>query len=279
MRRLMLKVFMTIAGFFKTFSAGFLAVAWGISRREELVHLIRNYWDSNRSEKEEGYVLGGLSRWEEALCETHLLPGGKVGLIGCGGGRDIIGLVRKGYHVEGVDLSPEMIRVAQGYLARAGVEARLYCGDICDFEFPDGLYDAFIFSNLTYSFIPGSSRRVELLRRIRSRLSSEGCIILTYSFRKEERQDNRLTRTARWVAKMTRNPKPPEEGDHLSMHGSFYHPFTHEEIAGEIKSAGHETHEVRPYPEGSEFAITLKPAFPDPHGAGQSKSFVGSERR
>ena len=265
MRRLIVKVLLAAAAVFRTFSefskrggSLFLAAAWGMSRREEIMHLIRKSWDRDPAMKKERYVLGGLFDWEAKLYEAHLLPAAKVGLIGCGAGRDLIGLARKGYRVEGMDLSPEMLRVAQDYLAQTGIEVRLHCADICDFEFPDGPYDALIFSNYTYTLIPGSSRRVELLRRLRSRLSPQGSVILTY-WNHQERRSGRLLRVAQWFARISRNPNPPEEGDQFFPNYEFGHFFTHDEIEDEAKEAGYEIYEARPFTDNLESVTVLKP--------------------
>lgn len=268
MRRLILKVLLVAVAVLRTFSefsrqgaSFFVAVIWGISTREEITNLTRKYWNRDPEMKKEDYVLGGLFAWETKLYEAHLPPTAIVGLIGCGTGRDLIGLARKGYRVEGVDLSPEMLRVAQDYLAQTGIEGGLHCADIYEFEFPSGSYDALIFSNCTYTLIPGSSRRVELLKRLRSRLFPQGSVILTY-WNSQERQDSRSFRVARWFAKISRNPDLPENGDQLFPNYEFGHFFTHDEIEGEAKNAGYDVYETYPLSGRLEFAAILKPSSP-----------------
>jgi SAM-dependent methyltransferase len=70
-------------------------------------------------------VLGRLQRdqlWR--LYDRVFEPGGRLLDLGCGTGEDLLRFAGLGYKVEGVDLSAEMIRVAEQRIADAGLEDR-----------------------------------------------------------------------------------------------------------------------------------------------------------
>ena len=266
MRRIFLGIFVGVARLFVGLeritglgASFFTALAWGVSSRQELVRFIRAVWDEEPVTKRGDFILGGLFPWEEKLYEEYLPVGARIGLIGCGGGRDMIALVRKGHTVDGLDLSPEMVRAAEGYIADAGIEAKTYCADIFEFKFPNEPYDAFIFSNFTYPYIPGRSERLEILKGLRSSLSPQGCIIITCFIRADIR-DRRITHLAQWVAKISRNSNIPETGDLFSFSQGFRHVFTHDELTHEIKTAGYDILTVREISR-FEFAAVLKPSI------------------
>lgn len=56
--------------------------------------------------------------------------------LGCGAGEDVIPLVRRGARVTGIDISPDLIRLAQKRLAGAGVEVSLRVGSAYSTELP-----------------------------------------------------------------------------------------------------------------------------------------------
>ena len=235
----------------------FAALAWGVGRRSDVIELIRHRWDVDRVMKDEAFVLSGLVPWEEKLYEACLPIDSHVGLIGCGGGRDVIGLARKGHRVDGVDLSSDMIEAAEEYVSKAGVGATLYCADIFDFEFSGDCYDAFIFSNYTYILIPGSARRIEALAKLRKKLSPDGRVIIFY-FNDRPSASSQLNNVASWVARVTRNPDLPEAGDEFSPYRDYQHHFTHEEMTNEIRKAGYAIDERCPLMGSDGFAVVLK---------------------
>lgn len=64
------------------------------------------------------------------LEEAFACPGGRLLDAGCGTGRHLIPLRRRGYRIVGVDLSPAMLTEARGRLAGTGMAAPLLRGDL-----------------------------------------------------------------------------------------------------------------------------------------------------
>ena len=56
--------------------------------------------------------------------------------IGCGGGRQVVELARRGLDVTAFDLEPACIRFTQSRLKRLGLKASVFRADMADFTFP-----------------------------------------------------------------------------------------------------------------------------------------------
>ena len=242
----------------KRIAAALLAIAWGIADPSDLTALSLRYWETD-PDWEEAAMLGGCYPWEEAVYAAHLPSHGRIGLIGCGAGRDVLALARQGHAVEGVDVSNKLIQAARRYCSQAQVDAELFCADVRAFEFPKEAYDAFIFSNFTYGYLPGSLQRVRILKRLRRKLAPDGRVILFY-YKMPHRQDGRLNRLARWTARLMRTPNPPEPGDRLDLDYQFQHVFVQDEITREAAQAGYELLEVGPLAHQWDFAVILSRA-------------------
>jgi SAM-dependent methyltransferase len=72
----------------------------------------------------------GLNAQLAFLEDAFACPAGLLLDAGCGTGRYLIPLCRRGYRVVGVDLSPAMLAVACGRLADGGLRAALLRGDL-----------------------------------------------------------------------------------------------------------------------------------------------------
>jgi SAM-dependent methyltransferase len=255
-------IFMRVSEVSRRGARFFTAVAWGLSRRHEIAGLVRKHWDSERNTKKPGFSSAGLTRWEEELYRGAIPAGGRVCLIGCGSGRDLIGLAQNGYRVDGVDFAPEMIHSARINIREAGIKAGLIYGDIRTVDLPAEPYDAFVFSAYVYSLIPGRPQRVEILRKIRSRLSAKGCIVITYQ---EDWQGSagRMAAVAGRVAKLTGNADGPERGDHFPVDHDFHHTFLPGEFEEEIRRAGCHVDRFLPMMEMGGVAAILSSSVPE----------------
>ncbi|MEY3459277.1 MAG: Cypemycin methyltransferase [Planctomycetota bacterium] len=56
--------------------------------------------------------------------------------IGCGGGRQVLELCRRGWHVSAIDLNTTCVRHVQRRIARAGGSASVFCADMREFRLP-----------------------------------------------------------------------------------------------------------------------------------------------
>jgi ubiquinone/menaquinone biosynthesis C-methylase UbiE len=89
---------------------------------------------------------GGIDAAETAVVERFLPPGSAVLDLGCGNGRVALALARRGYAVEGLDISPEMVAEARVAADDLGVEARFRIGDAVSLPEKQHEFDAVVFA-------------------------------------------------------------------------------------------------------------------------------------
>src|SRR5437879_6256755 len=124
-------------------------LAAGTLRLRDLRRAITDAWEEfGRSEDA---ILGGLMPWESALYDRFLSPADRILVVGCGTGRDVIALLKRGHRVEGLDHGARAIALARRMLEREGLSAELYTGPIETVALP-GSFDAFIFSWFCYGY-------------------------------------------------------------------------------------------------------------------------------
>src|SRR5687768_3180993 len=66
------------------------------------------------------------------LVERGVLPGAEVMDAGCGTGRYAIELARRGYRVDGIDVSPELVEVAKRAAVESHGSVSFWVGNILD---------------------------------------------------------------------------------------------------------------------------------------------------
>ena len=239
---------------------GCLFTAAGLLRRDELQSAsVDQYRVFNVSAVE---VDAGLSPAEAHFYRRFLHPRDRVLLVGCGTGRDLIGLQTLGYDVTGLEPIAELVELARGHLARRGMAATIETGLIQTAELR-GRYDAVIFSNGCYSLLQGSAERIATLLRVAKHLVPGGRVIVSYHpARHQSPMGRRLTRAA---ARLTASDWTPESGDTFSrdllIPGliRYHHAFTPGEFARECEAAGMTLVADERYDEGYCFAAAALP--------------------
>jgi SAM-dependent methyltransferase len=183
---------------------------------------------------------------EQALLERLHLKGGRLLLLGVGGGREAIPLAQMGFEVTGVDFVPEMVEKAAENVIRHGVQMEGLVQEISKIDVPAGAYDVVWLSAAMYSCVPTRDRRVEMLQRIAKALKPGGYFIC--QFRWDTRGGtSRIWELARKiVALLTLGNLWYEEGDTLSNNIEFIHAFSQEdEVRSEFTKGGFEVLHLR----------------------------------
>jgi SAM-dependent methyltransferase len=105
--------------------------------------------------------------------------GGPLLELGCGTGRALISLAEAGYRVTGVDLSPEMLRIAQAKAQAARVADRvtLIQGDYAEVPLPGTYPFAFVLMNTFLHLLTGTDQ-LRALRHWRAHLQPAGLLLI-----------------------------------------------------------------------------------------------------
>lgn len=216
-------------------------LAAAVLTRDELAGAIARLWDEI-AEPDSSDVAGWLA-WESDFYRPALRPGGRVLLVGCGSGRDLVPLLQAGHAAEGVDVAPRALEACRRRLARLGREATLHLGSIEKCRFVSR-FDLVIFSWLCYGYIPEARARVAALANVRAHLARGGRVLVSY-VRDDPALPRLPVRLARLCARLLRSGWTPEDGDLLILtrqrHGvavHLEHHFAPEEIEAEARSAG-----------------------------------------
>ena len=91
-----------------------------------------HYWDlafSDESDFEADFIQAAALKYLETDSPTILE-------IGCGGGRQVVELARRGLYVSAFDLEPACVRFTQRRLKRLGLYASVFRADMADFILP-----------------------------------------------------------------------------------------------------------------------------------------------
>jgi SAM-dependent methyltransferase len=214
--------------------------AAGLLRRQDFQNSMRMQFRDFAGSSDE--VDEGLNPFERRVYTQWLRLSGAVLLVGCGAGRDLIGLHRLGYDVTGLEQSPDAAEKARQHLVRVGITASVHAGSIESAEI-DRQYDAIVFASSCYSNLRPSAVRVSTLARLRSHLSPGGCLVISYIGSSESPSPLGVA-VLRLSARLASSDWSPEPGDTFARPvGSpgvlyFTHAFRPGEVAQECAAAG-----------------------------------------
>jgi SAM-dependent methyltransferase len=153
----------------------------------------------------------GLMSWEQDYADRFVPPGAEVLLIGCGSGRDLLPLVRRGCHVTGIDPSNTALTIAERTLRAEGLSATLINGFFEDTPISQ-IFDAVIFSYYSYSLMPVARRRIAALAKAAALLKSGGHVLVSHQ-KPTSRPHALLVTLGRMTGAVTRSNWRIEPGD------------------------------------------------------------------
>jgi SAM-dependent methyltransferase len=230
-----------VAKLMRRAARGFDFFSLAIPRADDLVASNRRFY--MRSDMVSGlsqHVAGGLFPHECAAIERFVPAPGRAVVLGCGAGREAIGLARRGWHVTAIDVSPAAIESARRNAAEAGVTVDWQCRDISSTRDLEGSYELISLLGLVYSLIPDRSRRISLLHACGTHLSESGVVLLDFVVRRPVSPlEIRAHKWRKRLARVVGGNTGCEIGDEWQLGDLFLHVFASEDDVGaEVAEAG-----------------------------------------
>jgi len=202
------------------------------------------------------YNLSGLLAWEAVAVDRFFSPCRSILIGGVGGGREMIALSRKGFLVDGFECCEDFVTVCKNLLAAEGLPARVTASPPDEIPGDYGMYDGLIMGWGAYMHIVGRRTRIEFFKQFRRHVRAGGPVLVSFLTRKpNSRKAEWVFRIARSIQRLCRNTFRVELGD--SLHGSFAHFFTAEEIRQELREAGFQPEYYAEQPYGHAVATAV----------------------
>lgn len=212
-------------------------LAAGTCAPDDLARGMRLQFDDFGTEP--NYALRDFTPFEAGLAERWLPQSGRALVLGCGPGRELIALIRRGYSVVGVEQSHDAAARARVNLASLGLSAPVV-PERLERVAHDGRFSVVLFSDSCYSNIQGSRNRIAALRRSSGQMQPDGVLLLFYqSSRTRSRTALGIMRLGAWLAHASWRPEPGDSflpGEYGALR--FTHTFGDGEVTAECRAAG-----------------------------------------
>jgi len=193
-------------------------------------------WSRNR------LLDSGLSSDEMVLLEKVPNEGGRLLVLGTGGGREAIHLAKKGFDVTGVDFVPGMIEKTIKNAAERGLSISGFVQEVSKLEVAESSFDIVWLSAAMYSCVPTKKRRLEMLKRIRRALRSGGYFLCQFHYGTRNVFSRKVEVARKIFAFLTLGNFCYENGDMLWGNVEFIHAFSSEkELKSEFEEGGFDT--------------------------------------
>jgi SAM-dependent methyltransferase len=187
---------------------------------------------------EDSLVDQGLDEDERRIFKSIPQNGGKLLVLGVGGGREAIQFAKMGFNVTGVDFIPAMIERAIENVAKRGFETEGLVQEISELDVPDNTFDVVWLSRSMYSSIPTRKRRVQMVQRIANALKPGGYFLVQFNGGIGQ-QNMHGERVRKMIAASPFGNRSYEAGDMLWLHVEFIHAFSSkDEIRLELEDGG-----------------------------------------
>ena len=220
----------------------------GLLDREALHRLAEIQYLAWEQYQSQDYNLSGLWWWEEAALDRYFSECRSVLLGAAGGGREIVGLSRRGIQVDAFEPCPGLVESCQEFLTSEGIAARAILSPPDRVPDQFGTYDGLIMGWGGYMHIAGRQTRIQFLKQFRRHVRAGGPILLSFFTRGGESQQlSWIFKIAQFIRPLFRNDEAVELGD--TLFGTFDHYFTQEEIKRELEASGFqlEYYSEKPY--------------------------------
>jgi hypothetical protein len=183
------------------------------------------------------YNRGGFFDWEKDAIANYFGDCKRLLVLGAGGGREVLALLRLGYQVDGFEANPNLVLAANELLREESFDpaVRLIARD----EGPntETAYDGIVVGWGMYMHIQTRKLRIAFLRQLRTQIKASCPILLSFSPRYgTPRQYYAGAIMANAIRRALRREPAAEVGDWLIPH--YIHHFTQDEVVSELAEGG-----------------------------------------
>lgn len=134
----------------------------------------------------------------EAVCKKYgLQPTSHLFEPGCGGGRLVVEMARRGYQMTAFDLSPEMVGYVKRRLKRSGLAGEVYTDDMTQFQLSHPVDAAFCTFN-TFRHLTSEKAALSHLQSVVQCLRPGGLFVLGFHIIPLDAEEEAVER---WTAK------------------------------------------------------------------------------
>ncbi|MDO8741411.1 MAG: methyltransferase domain-containing protein [Candidatus Woesearchaeota archaeon] len=145
--------------------------------------VVREFSNEKVQKSYEEATREGLWKSEEKLFKKYFKPGSRIFDIGCGSGRTTFSLVKIGYKVIGIDLTPAMIKTAKRLSKEFRIKIDFRVGNAANLKIRNESFDNALFSFNGWDQIPGEENRLKALKEANRAIKPGGYFIFTSHLR------------------------------------------------------------------------------------------------
>lgn len=215
----------------------------------------RSLWEFANSrqiaEEEEAHLAGSpLLELDRQYVERWLPPSCRAVDLGCGTGRLLLPLARRGCQVVGVDLSEESLRRAAGEGQSLPTPPQFLLANLCELDcLAPGTFDAALLMFATLGMVRGAEQRREVLQHARRLLVSGGTLLVHVHSIWSQRI---APAGRRWLAgelwrRIVHSSRCGETiSDYRGIPEMYHHLFTRRELVRLLQAAAFQVEEVVP---------------------------------
>jgi hypothetical protein len=178
----------------------------------------------------------GLFDWEKEVVIEYFANYKRLLVIGAGGGREVLALLRLGYEVDGFESHPGLVTAANDLLRAEGYDSTVRLAPRDEAPSTGATYDGIVVGWAMYMLVQGSERRIALLRQLRAQTRTRGPILISFFYRAASPKVYKLAALVANVTQRVLRRQPTEVGDWLQP--NYVHFFTQEEVISELSEGG-----------------------------------------
>ena len=224
-------------------AACFVGLWLGVLTKERLHAIDEEYYTRSRSGlpgehnyHDMEYNRRGLWEWEERALAEHFAEGGRFILIGAGGGREVLALLRLGYQVDGFESHPALVAAANDLLQEEGYDPSVDLVQRDEGPNTAKTYDGIIIGWGAYMLVQSRRSRITLLRELRAHTQVHSPILLSFYWRSRTPGDYKISAFLANTIRRITHREPVDVGDWLAP--NYVHLFTRDEVASELSEGG-----------------------------------------